>query len=882
MNFLTKYALAMPKLFIWVSVGVTFALMALIAVPTFSPTVAQFLQPLTIDADPENMLEYDEPVREFNRERKKTFSLYDLIVVGVVDDESENGVFNISGLADIYDLAEFAKDIQWTDEKGEVAGVVPIDLITPSTMEDVRQAGPGTVNFSWLMDGPPQTKSAALDIRDRALNQPVLNGSLVSEDGRSIALYIPITSKGVSYKIAEQLRERIASYAGDNQYWITGLPVAQDQFGVEMFIQMGLTTPLATMLLFFLLWYFFRNLTLVASAIMVAMLSVTITICLLIATGHSIHIMTSMIPIFIMPIAILDSIHILSEFHDRYPVFKDRRKTINHVMSKLSLPMFFTSITTGIGFMSLNFMPIPPLQAFGTFVGIGVIVAWLLTVTLIPAYIALMPERKFENFGLKKNGKSDQHSSFLHHALPSLGAYSIRNSRRILFLMVPIGALAIFGASQIVANDNPVKWFGKEHNIRQADQILNKSFGGSYMAYLALGTDQTSGSFDSYVSRLVLRIMAQDFATKNILISLVKDLSHTNSTTSELFAALYDAIGLQLRGANTDVEISAWDDVISFLDDVRAETETFKDPEVLVYMSNLQSFIEEDAAVGKSNSVVEIVKTVYRELVSGEDTDYRIPPSSAGVAQTLITFQNSHRPHDLWHYVTPDYQEANVWVQMKSGDNQDMSRVEALVTKYFSDNPPPHNLTHQWFGLNYINVIWQDYITIGTVKAMAGSFVIITLLLIILFKSVLWGLLAAVPLAFSIAMLYGGVGLFGKSLDAPISILGAISLGLAVDYAIHFVMRSRDIAKNQDNWPDTARLVFGEPARAITRNALILGVGFLPLLVAPLIPYKVVGLMLSSILVLAGIATLIILPALITLLQGRLFKFSKHTGGVSS
>ncbi len=441
-------------------------------------------------------------------------------------------------------------------------------------------------------------------------------------------------------------------------------------------------------------------------------------------------------------------------------------------------------------------------------------------------------------------------------------------------------ALALYGASQIIANDNPVKWFGKEHNIRQADAVLNSAFGGSYMAYLALGANQNTESFALYVDELETRTLAQDLSKRDMLALLVRDISKTATSRTELLSALLADVEVQLRSAKSNHEIFAWEDALSFLDTERAQGEIFKDPQVLAHMSNLQAFIEKDAAVGKNNSVVEIVKTVYRELISGEEADYRIPDKAAGVAQTPITFQNSHRPHDLWHYVTPDYWEDNIWIQMKSGDNQGMSRVDALVAQYFTENPPPRNLTHQWFGLNYINVVWQDYITVGTAKALAGSFIIITLLLMLLFRSILWGLLAFVPLGFSIAMLYGGIGLAGKSLDAPISILGAISLGLAVDYAIHFVMRSHDIAKEQSNWPDTARIVFGEPARAIARNILILGVGFLPLLIAPLIPYKVVGVMLSGILILAGIATLLILPALISLLGDRLFKF--RPAGVNS
>ena len=54
-----------------------------------------------------------------------------------------------------------------------------------------------------------------------------------------------------------------------------------------------------------------------------------------------------MIPIFIMPISVLDSIHVLSEFFDRYQETKDRRETIFKVMGELFMPMFYTSLTSG-------------------------------------------------------------------------------------------------------------------------------------------------------------------------------------------------------------------------------------------------------------------------------------------------------------------------------------------------------------------------------------------------------------------------------------------------------------------------------------------------------------------------------------------------------
>lgn len=73
------------------------------------------------------------------------------------------------------------------------------------------------------------------------------------------------------------------------------------------------------------------------------------------------------------------------------------------------------------------------------------------------------------------------------------------------------------------------------------------------------------------------------------------------------------------------------------------------------------------------------------------------------------------------------------------------------------------------------------------------------------------------------------------------------------------------------SWDETHAHVFGEPARAITRNVIVIAVGFLPLLAAPLVPYNTVGVFLAAILFVSGIATLLILPSLIRLLEPLLF-----------
>jgi len=250
-----------------------------------------------------------------------------------------------------------------------------------------------------------------------------------------------------------------------------------------MFIQMGLLAPIAGLLIFLLMLYFFRKLILVVAAMLVAMLAVVWTMGLLTGTGFTLHIMSSMIPVFLMPIAVLDSIHILSEFFERYPVSQDRRTTIRTVYGELATPITFTSLTTAVAFSSLALAPIPPVQVFGLFVAFGVFTAWLLTMLFLPAFIMMLSEE-----GLRKSlrGDAETGSKALTGGLRRLGGFAVGKPVIFPILFIALGAVAIPGMLNVSVNDNPVKWFKSGSEIRVATEEFNRLFPGVYNASLVL------------------------------------------------------------------------------------------------------------------------------------------------------------------------------------------------------------------------------------------------------------------------------------------------------------------------------------------------------------------------------------------------------------
>jgi len=863
----TRFAIDRRALIAWIMSVSTLVLIALAALPSVWPERFSMLHPVAIDTDPENMLAHDEPVRRFHDQAKRRFNLYDMVVVGVVNETDPDGVFNPDSLARVHALAEFAMALKYPDprkpeQRREVVGV---DLIAPSNVDDIQQAGPGQVEFSWLMPVAPETREQAREILERARRIPMLDGTMTGADGRALALYLPITSKSISWNVRRDILAFTSDWPESDQVHVTGLPVAEDTFGVEMFVQMAISAPLAMLLIFVLMLAFFRNLTLVISPMIVAMVSALSTMALLVISGHTIHIMSSMIPIFIMPIAVLDSVHILSEAFDCYQEHGDRRKTIRAVMRSLFRPMLFTSLTTTAGFASLALTPIPPVQVFGVFVAIGVMLAWMWSILFIPAWFMFIPERTLAGFG-HASGDDPGAATWLGRGLRGVGRFTMGRSRLVLGAAVVLAGVAGWGIGLIQINDNPIKWFEPAHPIRVADRVMNDHLAGTYMAYLELepGRDESLESIRGGVVEALQAEAGGAFARAAGLAAGIE---------AETPAGYFDNLLAAIERESLEAEDPfAWDEVWDVVDRQRVQREIFKNPEVLGWMERLQRDLAQDERVGKVNGLTDVVKTVHRELLGGEASEFRVPDRAATVAQTLLTYQSSHRPQDLWHFVTPDFRAANLWVQLSSGDNRDMERVVERVEQFLINDPPPESLTANWFGLTYINVVWQDKMVTGMLVAFLGSFVIVLAMMVILFRSLLWGLLSMIPLTLTVALIYGVIGLIGKDYDMPVAVLSALSLGLAVDFAIHLLARSRQMFVRLGNWRATTTALFGEPARAIGRNVIILGAGFLPLLAAPLVPYQTVGIFIASIILAAGAVTLLLLPALMNLLQKPLFE----------
>src|SRR3990172_7984717 len=320
---LVEFSVNHPRLVVVLAIIVTLAFMT------------QFPKMKT-DTNPKNMLPAASDVRVWNDEVEKTFSLYeDMIVLGIVN---EKGILNKDTLTKIRKI---------TDEILRIKGVAARDVSSFTTIDNVTVENT-TLKVAPLMTEVPKDQKGIGYLRKMLYENPLFINRIISKDGKTTAIYVPLERGANGKEIADRMRDIVKKEKGDEKYYIAGDPVARDTFGAEMFKLMALFAPIAGMVMLIVRYLMFRSLFLSMSIMFPAMIIIICSMGLLIGLGFPIHIMSSMSPVFLMAIA-TDSIPIFNEFYFRFGEKKDKKTAIIETMRAVGRPLIYTDITTAVG-----------------------------------------------------------------------------------------------------------------------------------------------------------------------------------------------------------------------------------------------------------------------------------------------------------------------------------------------------------------------------------------------------------------------------------------------------------------------------------------------------------------------------------------------------
>jgi amino acid adenylation domain-containing protein len=326
-------------------------------------------------------------------------------------------------------------------------------------------------------------------IREIALHDPLLVGRLISPTGHVTGINITVErpgrnpmdeTKAVTDFLAK-IKTRIASEAPDMDVYLTGSVMMDAAFSDASEHDAKTLTPIMIVLIIVGLTWFFRSFS--GMLVTVSVITLSIVTALGLAGWLGIKLSPSSVPAptIMLTLAVADSVHFLLAYYDATRSGKNKHDAIIESLKLNLSAVFFTSITTAIGFLSMNFSDAPPFRDLGNITAMGVMAAFFLSVTLLPALIVLFPIPKHQQTGKEKtSGKSMQWFVDL----------VILKYKKWYFLVILVTALLISFIPRNELNDEFVKYFGPTTSFRQATDFAADNLTGIYYIDYSLGGNE--------------------------------------------------------------------------------------------------------------------------------------------------------------------------------------------------------------------------------------------------------------------------------------------------------------------------------------------------------------------------------------------------------
>ncbi|NOQ77109.1 MAG: MMPL family transporter [Methylococcaceae bacterium] len=325
-------------------------------------------------------------------------------------------------------------------------------------------------------------------IKQVAINEPLLVNRLISKTGHvsgvNVTIQLPGKDSLESLEVADKAREIVTEI--EMKYpnltlHLTGVVMMGNAFTEASLNDNATLIPIMYGLVIFVLLLCLRS---VIATSAVVLLIVLATIASMGAMGWMKLFLTptsATAPIIILTLIVADCVHFLVTMLHNMRLGTEKVNAIKESLRINFQPIFLTSVTTAIGFLSMNFSDAPPFRDLGNVVAIGAILALLLTVTFLPALLTVLPI-KVKSDVLKKNKP---------RFIASLAKFVVRRYKGLLFLNTIISIVFISCLPLNELNDEFVKYFDKTIPFRQATDFLNENMGGIYSIEYSIAMDES-------------------------------------------------------------------------------------------------------------------------------------------------------------------------------------------------------------------------------------------------------------------------------------------------------------------------------------------------------------------------------------------------------
>jgi len=274
----------------------------------------------------------------------------------------------------------------------------------------------------------------------------------------------------------------------------TGSPVVTGFLKLSMMKDMRLFTLLSIGGIALFLALMFRRVSGVLLPLFTVILSFVYTLSLMSMTGTAVKMPTQIMPSFLLAVGIGASVHMMSMFYKDFHRDKGNKdKAIVDAIEHSGLPVLMTSLTTAAGLMSFATAEIAPIADLGMFAAFGVMVAFFMTVTLLPTFLAIFPVRH------QKHQDSENENNATDRFLLKVGDFAHDRHKLVIGLWALLLLIAAMGIPKLRLEHNVLLWFPETSEIRQQTAAMDKHLKGSVSIELMVDTGKENGLYDPKV-----------------------------------------------------------------------------------------------------------------------------------------------------------------------------------------------------------------------------------------------------------------------------------------------------------------------------------------------------------------------------------------------
>ena len=658
----------------------------------------------------------------------------------------------------------------------KVTGLSNLEIFTDGEDELLRSVYPYI----------PQSKDSLLVAKQRISLSEFVQETLISRDEKLASIAIELDESFNNHDMREKIIEDI-DYFQNSVNWTwhqSGIPVLRTRY-VQLMVSdtIRFLIPVAIMIVV-LFTVVFRSWLALLVPMSIIIMIVIWTVGLMVMLNIDFNIMTYIIPTLLFIIGIGDSIHFLVKYFGTLSEVKNKKKALSQTLEKIGTAIFLTSLTTSIGFASLIRSNIDIVRQFGIMTAAGVMFAFILTVTYLPAMIMLFkqtPITKLKSYSLGFR------INILKGFIKAVRLYP----KPIIIFTIFFALFSVFGASKI-----------NSHN------------------------------------------------------SLMDDLKPGTK--------LYDDIMIAEKrmGAILPLEI-----IVGIKNSNLVEIDDVRDPLFLQNLDIFQQYISGIDDIGKMISMVDHIKEFNRAMNNGNNEYYTIPSSKSAISQTILIYGDQFSS-----LINFDYSKARITGRVKDIDSRRAAEIKKDIYN-FVDNNMPDYITVDITGTTFLALATNDYLVSDLTTSFIAAFILITIVMIILFKSVSITLISIIPNTIPMLAMAAIMGYFDIILRPPTAMTFAVAFGIAVDDTIHYLTRYRmELPAHKWNYRMANDKTIMTTGLAMITTTGILVAGFLILVFSNFTPTADFGLLAALTILVALICDLTFLPALLGLVKPKIYK----------